>query len=256
MAATATTGKCRVDLHSGDVWRDGEIERLPPRLLALMRHLVARRGTVANRDELMAAVWGHLEAASDDSVNVAVSALRRHLGDDARAPRVIETIPRRGYRYTGAGVELADLSALHQADSVAPSATPAATPELDSTSASPIAVPARVRTWSQRASGIAIAALLLGAIGWFAQSVRTPPAAVETTELAGQVLAAPGVAVLPFLDLSPAADQSYLADALVDRIIHVLAQGKGLQVAARSQASHSARANAFTSHPAARTWSQ
>lgn len=234
MSATARTGKCRVDLDSGDVWRDGEIERLPPRLLALMRHLVACRGTVVSRDDLMAAVWGHIEAASDDSVNVAVSALRRHLGDDARAPRVIETIPRRGYRYTGAGVELADLTALHQADSGAPLALPAATPGLDGASSSLKAVPARVRTWSRRAAGIAVGALLLGAIGWFAQSVRTPPAAVESTELGGQVLATPGVAVLPFLDLSPTADQSYLADALVDRIIHVLAQAKGLQVAART----------------------
>lgn len=115
MGALRSTS-CQVDLESGDVCRDGEVERLPPRLLALLRHLVTERGRIISRDALMTAVWGHMEAASDDSVNVAVSALRRHLGDNARSPRVIETIPRRGYRYTGLGVELADLSALHAGD--------------------------------------------------------------------------------------------------------------------------------------------
>jgi DNA-binding winged helix-turn-helix (wHTH) protein len=124
VAGATGPDKCGVDLNSGELRRNGQTERLPPRLLALMRYLVDRRGMVVSRDELMTAVWGHLEAASDDSVNVAVSVLRRHLGDDARTPRVIETIPRRGYRYTGAGVELTDLSALHQGEDAAPSIEP------------------------------------------------------------------------------------------------------------------------------------
>ena len=42
------------------------------------------------------------------------------------------------------------------------------------------------------------------------------------------------IAVLPFLDLSPAGDSEYLGDGLADTLLHVLAQINGLKVAART----------------------
>lgn len=229
MATAAGSRVSRVDLESGDVCRDGEIERLPPRLLALLRHLAGQRGKVVSRDELMTAVWGHLEAATDDSVNVAVSALRRHLGDNARSPRVIETIPRVGYRYTGLGVEEADLSHLHSADPVAQSEREAPAPGTPgpSSTATDQTAAAPQRWWLVMATA---ALLLLFGLGL---SQRWPMVTDQTASI-DQPPANPAVAVLPFLDLGPNAEQSYLADALVDRIIHVLAQAPDLQVAART----------------------
>jgi DNA-binding winged helix-turn-helix (wHTH) protein len=49
------------------------------------------------KDELIAAVWGRV-AVSDHSVAMVISQLRRAFNDDARAPRYIETITKRGYR--------------------------------------------------------------------------------------------------------------------------------------------------------------
>ncbi|MCB1629032.1 MAG: winged helix-turn-helix domain-containing protein [Xanthomonadales bacterium] len=221
---------CRVDLDSGDVWREGAIERLSPRLLKLLHYLVQCQGQVISRDALMTAVWGHLEAASDDSVNVAVSALRRHLGDNARAPQVIQTIPRRGYRYTGIGVELVDPGALQPLAEPVPAPVAVEMPrtEVQADSREPGSAGVyRWTTWS--GLGLMVVALAL----WITMPDETnQPAASSATAVT--VDESPAVAVLPFLDLSPAADQGYLADALVDRIIHVLAQAQGLQVAART----------------------
>jgi TolB-like protein/DNA-binding SARP family transcriptional activator/Flp pilus assembly protein TadD len=45
---------------------------------------------------------------------------------------------------------------------------------------------------------------------------------------------APSVAVLPFLDLSPARDQQYLTDGLTEELITALSQVRGLRVTART----------------------
>ena len=74
-----------IDLESGQVHHRGEATQLSPRLLTLLNYFTEHGGRVLSRDDLIEGVWGHLEAATDDSVNVAVSALRRAIGDDRPA---------------------------------------------------------------------------------------------------------------------------------------------------------------------------
>ena len=71
-----------------------KIER---RAMEALLVLAERAGQVVKKDELIAAVWGRI-AVSDHSVAMVVSQLRRALKDDAKAPRYIETITKRGYR--------------------------------------------------------------------------------------------------------------------------------------------------------------
>jgi hypothetical protein len=54
-------------------------------------------GEVVTHEELINRVWSG-RALSDNSVAVVIGQLRRALDDDAREPRLIETIPKRGYR--------------------------------------------------------------------------------------------------------------------------------------------------------------
>ncbi|MCL4839755.1 MAG: winged helix-turn-helix domain-containing protein, partial [Thermoanaerobaculia bacterium] len=49
-----------------------------------------------------------------------------------------------------------------------------------------------------------------------------------------EALCQPKVAVLPFLDLSPGADQQWLCDGLAEEILNLLAQFEGLGVVART----------------------
>ena len=53
------------------------------------------------KEELLAAVWPDV-AVGDAALAVCVGEIRKLLGDDARTPRYVETVHRRGYRFIGA----------------------------------------------------------------------------------------------------------------------------------------------------------
>ena len=83
---------------SGELRRDAREIRLTPKAAAVLAALVARSGTLLTKDELFAAVWPGV-AVSDAALTSCVQELRDALGDDARRPRYIETLHRRGYRF-------------------------------------------------------------------------------------------------------------------------------------------------------------
>ena len=84
----------------------GDIEvRLEPRVMDVLVCLAERAGEVVSRETLNEQVWGNI-VVTDQAVTNCISELRHHLGDDRAAHRVIETIPKRGYRLT-APVQLA-----------------------------------------------------------------------------------------------------------------------------------------------------
>lgn len=65
--------------------------------MQLLLFLAARAGETVTKEVIFAEVWAGA-AVGDDVLTVAVSTLRRALGDDARRPRFIQTVPRVGYR--------------------------------------------------------------------------------------------------------------------------------------------------------------
>lgn len=83
-------------LQKADVRR--KIER---RAMDALIVFAERAGQVVKKDELIVEVWGRI-AVSDHSVAMVVSQLRRALNDDAKSPRYIETITKRGYRMIAA----------------------------------------------------------------------------------------------------------------------------------------------------------
>lgn len=82
---------------SDTVRSSGVQHKLERRAMEALVLLAERAGHVVKKDEFIEAVWGRL-AVSDHSVAMVISQLRRALRDDARAPRYIETITKRGYR--------------------------------------------------------------------------------------------------------------------------------------------------------------
>jgi len=62
---------------------------------------LALAGEVVSREDLQDAIWGDV-VVGDDSLTNAIIKIRRAFGDDARNPKVIETIPKRGYRLIAA----------------------------------------------------------------------------------------------------------------------------------------------------------
>jgi len=74
-----------------------DASRLTPKSMAVLLHLVDNAGRTSSRDALLDEVWKGT-CPTPDVLTQAVADLRRVLGDDAQAPRYIETLPRLGYR--------------------------------------------------------------------------------------------------------------------------------------------------------------
>lgn len=92
------SGGWRVDPARGVIAQGGRETRLEPKVMDVLVCLLERAGEVVSRDELLAAAWSG-RFVTEEVLTVAIFELRRALGDDARAPRFVETIPKRGYRW-------------------------------------------------------------------------------------------------------------------------------------------------------------
>jgi TolB-like protein len=104
MTGISRFGPFRLDPDSGILFRGAEPTLLGQRAVALLRVLLARPGTPISRGELMDAAWPGL-AVEESNLTVQIAALRRVLELESGEDRWIETLPRRGYRYVGPGVE-------------------------------------------------------------------------------------------------------------------------------------------------------
>jgi TolB-like protein len=78
----------------------GRNVHLTPKALALLSYIADRPGEVVTKDQLFGAVWPDVNVG-DAALVTCIQELRRALKDDARHPRYIETLHRRGYRFVG-----------------------------------------------------------------------------------------------------------------------------------------------------------
>jgi DNA-binding winged helix-turn-helix (wHTH) protein/tetratricopeptide (TPR) repeat protein len=91
-------GGFRLDEAERLLLRAGEPVSLTPKAFDLLLVLVKRSGRLVEKEELFKAVWPDtIVEESNLSSNIAL--IRKVLGDDASAPRFIETVPKRGYRF-------------------------------------------------------------------------------------------------------------------------------------------------------------
>ena len=90
-------GDWRIDPQLGQMSRGTETVRLEARTLRLLMYLANRAGETVGIEELLDQVWSGV-VVTQDSVYQAITALRRLLGDDAKQPTYIVTVPRLGYR--------------------------------------------------------------------------------------------------------------------------------------------------------------
>jgi DNA-binding winged helix-turn-helix (wHTH) protein/tetratricopeptide (TPR) repeat protein len=87
--------------RSGELVREGNIQRLPQQPLRVLVELLAHPGDVVTRERLVEVLWPKGVVDFDNSLNAVVRKLRVVLGDDSETPRYIETLPRIGYRFVG-----------------------------------------------------------------------------------------------------------------------------------------------------------
>src|SRR5262252_4879529 len=93
-------GPFELDTAGGVLRRNGDPIRLAPQPCRVLELLARRSGQVLTRAEVAEHVWpGDTIVDFEQGLNFCVRQVREALGDDAEAPRYVETLPRRGYRF-------------------------------------------------------------------------------------------------------------------------------------------------------------
>jgi DNA-binding winged helix-turn-helix (wHTH) protein/tetratricopeptide (TPR) repeat protein len=148
--STYRFGSFELDLRSGELKKNGRRVRLQEKPLSLLMALAERPGELVARADLRERLWpGDTFVAFEDGLNTAMRKLRGALDDDSQAPRYIETVRGRGYRFLaavepigaeGGRTEVPELENPKPPETVAasfppasaPTATPAAAPRFSS----------------------------------------------------------------------------------------------------------------------------
>lgn len=90
-----------LDGERRELSRNGAAVAVEPKVLDLLRHIVANRDRVVSREELIAAIWqGRI--VSESAIATCINAARSALEDSGDQQRLIRTFPRRGVRFMGA----------------------------------------------------------------------------------------------------------------------------------------------------------
>src|SRR5438132_14138329 len=101
MAALVRFGAFEVNLHSRELRKHGMRIRLEEKPFQILELLLECPGHVVNRQTLREKLWPDTVVGYEHGLNTAVNKLRDLLGDSARSPRFVETVPRLGYRFIG-----------------------------------------------------------------------------------------------------------------------------------------------------------
>ncbi len=196
---------------------DGQPIALKPKVFATLLYLVERPGELVAKEALLEAVWPHV-VVEDNNLNKAISTLRQVLGETRGEHRFIVTEPGQGYRFV-AGVEAMPsvstepLAASAEAAVVAPTS-----------GATRLKAPKSIWLAFTIAAACTLAAT---GIYWLA-SDRTDPAGAESSPRPHSV------ALLPFVNLSPAPDDAYFAVGIHEELLNQLTKIGDLHVASRT----------------------
>ena len=185
-------GDMDLDMASYELRRGGRLIRLERQPMDLLILLVRRRGQLVSRTEIVDQLWGKdVFVDVETGVHTAIRKIRQALRDSADAPRFVETVQGRGYRF------IAEVQPVPAA-SATPVVAGAAPAELQSSA--PVRPHGRpAARWI--AAGLLVAGAVLGLALWRSRD--------------GGSLSSPvTLAVLPFENLSGDPEREYLAGGL------------------------------------------
>jgi TolB-like protein/DNA-binding winged helix-turn-helix (wHTH) protein len=178
--------------------RNGSSARVEPKAMRVLVYLAEHVGVVS-KEQLISAVWPDV-FVSDDVLPGCISVLRKALSDDARRPKIIETIHKGGYRLLVPVEPVSRNGHQHPEPAV-------------------MNDPWWRRVLSNRlVTGVSIVAMAGVLVAAFA--LRPSPHRYDS------------VAVLPFVDSSNGPVTQYLSDGIAEQVVNNLSQISTLQVMA------------------------
>ena len=239
-----TFGPFHLDVEQCVLLRDGKPVPLPPKAMAVLSVLVENHGKVVQREELMRRAWPDA-FVEEGNLTVNIFALRKALAEGLNGVSPIETIPKRGYRFTAA----VETQVPPAAQAVPAQPTPveagaAAIPDA------PHPLGARPGRWKALVLAGASAAALLLAVELFLyfRKVAVPGPAPRVS-----------LVVLPFQNLTGKPGNDYLSDSLTEEMIARLARTYGgdvLVIGRDSAMSYQGRRDTLTQIAAALGYSE
>jgi TolB-like protein/DNA-binding winged helix-turn-helix (wHTH) protein/Tfp pilus assembly protein PilF len=194
--------------QTGELRKAGQRVSLRPQAARLLGLLASRPGQMMTREELKDQIWGKETFVDfEHGLNFCIRQIREALGDDADAPRYIETLPRRGYRF----IPLVETMP-HPSPPVSPAA-------------------GKLRqTHPAWRPAVLVAGMLL--VLGITVAIADPYQVQE--RVFGRVIPVQTIAVLPLLNLSGDANQDYFADGMTEALTTDLARMETVQVISRS----------------------
>ena len=225
-------GPYRLDTAERLLLRNGEPVPLTPKAFETLVALVERSGHLVEKEELMKVVWSDAFVEESNLTNN-VYAVRKILGQGENGRSYIETVPKRGYRFTAPVKELSrenlvvekrSLTRVVTEETIAEESPPR--PLIGGDEALAVA---HAQVDAGRRSKlpwllITLLTVALGIGGFFVyRSLNTaPPRQIQS------------IAVLPFKNESENPDVEYLSDGVTESLINSLSQLSNLSVKARS----------------------
>jgi eukaryotic-like serine/threonine-protein kinase len=213
------------NLSTGELRQDGVLIRLQPQPTLILTLLASRPGDLVTRGEIQQRIWGAETFVDfDTGLNSAIRQIRHALKERSGVPRIIETVPRRGYRFlaplekignNGAGQDRQDADQDHSASSHVPVVLP------------------QQSGIGPRTERIRLAAIILGLFafaGCLVTYAHYSVTAAHQRPASEAIRPRPSVVVLRFTNLSGRLSEDWLSTAFSEMISMELSGGQKLRI--------------------------
>jgi DNA-binding winged helix-turn-helix (wHTH) protein/TolB-like protein/Flp pilus assembly protein TadD len=195
-------GPFQIDTQNRLLFRDGQPVPLKPKVIDTLLLLVENSGRVLEKDELIEKLWPET-FVDEANLTQNIYVLRKALTTGADSTSYIETIPRRGYRFTGDVKKISAGATVVEAE----------TGTTRTTGTGP--------RWMWVAVGVALVAIL-GALAFRLLASRSRPAVSSSS--------VKSLAVLPFRPLTGGSEDDYIGQGMADALITKLSNTQRLNV--------------------------
>ena len=206
-----------VDPAASVIFNGDRSVHLEPKAMDLLVHLAQHPDQVLSRDELLENIWSGV-IVSDEALTNAIIKIRKAFNDTAKNPKIIETLPKRGYRLIA-------------------QVTPIDPPQKSSSTLSTDNVKdVEIKTSKLKPGYFVWAMAVLVTISAVLSISDKETAPVQpATEVSGLSLPdKPSIAVLPFVNTGNEIEHSYFSDGITDDLITDLSKLTGLFVISRN----------------------
>ncbi|PYQ38162.1 MAG: hypothetical protein DMF77_24815, partial [Acidobacteria bacterium] len=206
-----------LDLARYQVRRGGRVQRLEKLPMELLTLLAERRGELVTRAEIVERLWGRdVFVDADAAINTAVRKVRRALADDSEAPRFLETVVGKGYRFVGPITVISGAEPMSSAPG-----SPGGSEGLPGRMGAAI-VSKRSASGRWALGAIALAMVIVAVLAGLGRLGARAGKAMES------------VAVLPFENAGGDPEAEYLSDGISESLINRLSRLPHLKVIARA----------------------